>query len=110
PVASLTEPAMQSSPLNALLEHVLQCVEDDADVLATLYGPVFCDTDPVHVYTDGSCLLPGTSRARAGAGVYWGRNADRNTAARVPGLQTSSRGELYAVLVALSMADPLRSL
>jgi exonuclease III len=55
-------------------------------------------------FTDGSCYEPGTPRARAGYGYVF-QNEDgslsRRYSGRVPGRQTSGRGELCAFLVLL---------
>src|SRR3989338_4575190 len=55
----------------------------------------------VEIYTDGSGLFPGTTRARAGSGVYIpSRNLKMSR--RTPGFpQSNNRGELYAVILAL---------
>ncbi|KAH8107722.1 ribonuclease H-like domain-containing protein, partial [Cristinia sonorae] len=75
-----------------------------------LYGPATRQTPPAMVFTDGSCLRGRTVDAAAGAGVHWGPGAANNRSLRVPGRQTNNRGELYAILVALSLADHRRSL
>ncbi|KAH9858723.1 hypothetical protein C2E23DRAFT_690227, partial [Lenzites betulinus] len=57
--------------------------------------------EAVDAYTDGSCLKNGYESAQAGAGVWFGQDDPRNTAARVPGLsQTNQAGEAYACLLA----------
>ncbi len=53
------------------------------------------------IYTDGGCRNPGTEQAIAGSGVYFGPDDPRNTSATVPGDQTSSRAELWAIKVAI---------
>src|SRR3989338_7836366 len=55
----------------------------------------------VEIYTDGSGLYPGTTRARAGSGVYIpSRNLKMSR--RAPGFpQSNNRGELYAVILSL---------
>ncbi|KZV98221.1 ribonuclease H-like protein, partial [Exidia glandulosa HHB12029] len=63
------------------------------------------------VYTDGSCLNPGTRYAAAGSGIYWGPECLSNLAVRLPGPeQTNNRAELYAILRALEQCDTMRSL
>ncbi|EJD47163.1 ribonuclease H-like protein, partial [Auricularia subglabra TFB-10046 SS5] len=64
----------------------------------------------VRVWTDGSATDARTPAARAGAGVYWGMGASRNSGERISGEQTSDRAELAAVTIALSRADPDRNL
>ncbi|KLO04486.1 ribonuclease H-like protein, partial [Schizopora paradoxa] len=75
-----------------------------------LFGPTYCDTPPVNVYTDGSALGNGTPNATAGAAVYWGPNSQKNWSGRVPDSQTNNRAELYAILQALLNAPPDRTL
>ena len=57
------------------------------------------------MYTDGSCHGNGTERARAGSGVFWGKDSPENLAVRVPGKQTNNRGEIFAILMALLRAQ-----
>ena len=37
-------------------------------------GPAFEEEEGVHVFTDGGCFDNGRNGARAGIGVYWGRD------------------------------------
>ena len=64
------------------------------------------------IYTDGSCTGNGTADARAGSGVWFGKNDERNAAIRVPGREQSNQvGELLAILYAVKTAPrdiPLR--
>lgn len=56
-------------------------------------------------YTDGSCVTEKGGKAAAGAGVWFGKDDPRNTAARVPGCeQTNNVAEFYAVALAASLA------
>ncbi|KAJ6583795.1 ribonuclease H-like domain-containing protein, partial [Mycena sp. CBHHK59/15] len=61
------------------------------------------------VYTDGSCFDNGSPSARAGAGVYFGPGNPRNCSLRVSGSQTNNRGELLAILYALSVVRPFKA-
>ncbi|TDL17429.1 ribonuclease H-like protein [Rickenella mellea] len=57
--------------------------------------------DAVKVYTDGSCTNNGDEDAKAGSGVWYAPNDERNTAVRLPGPnQTNNAGETAAVLIA----------
>jgi len=58
------------------------------------------------VYTDGACTQNGRVGAKAGAGVYFGKDDLRNMCSLVPGLQTNNRAEAYAVICALRQTDP----
>ncbi|KAM9354712.1 ribonuclease H1 isoform 2-T2 [Pholidichthys leucotaenia] len=60
--------------------------------------------DAVVVYTDGCCSSNGRTGARAGIGVYWGRNHPLNVAERLPGRQTNQRAEIQAACRALEQA------
>uniref|UniRef100_A0A671X5G9 Ribonuclease H1 n=1 Tax=Sparus aurata TaxID=8175 RepID=A0A671X5G9_SPAAU len=60
--------------------------------------------DAVVVYTDGCCTANGKRGARAGIGVYWGRNHPLNVADRLQGRQTNQRAELQAACRALKQA------
>ncbi|XP_056620367.1 ribonuclease H1 isoform X2 [Triplophysa dalaica] len=60
--------------------------------------------DAVVVYTDGCCSANGKIGARAGIGVYWGRDHSLNVAERLPGRQTNQRAELQAACKALEQA------
>ncbi|XP_051510611.1 ribonuclease H1-like isoform X2 [Myxocyprinus asiaticus] len=60
--------------------------------------------DAVVVYTDGCCTANGRNGARAGIGVYWGRDHALNVAERLPGRQTNQRAELQAACKALEQA------
>ncbi|KAK7132971.1 hypothetical protein R3I94_015005 [Phoxinus phoxinus] len=60
--------------------------------------------DSVVVYTDGCCSANGRQGARAGIGVYWGRDHPLNVAERLSGRQTNQRAELQAACKALEQA------
>lgn len=59
---------------------------------------------PTYIYTDGSCLRNGTPFARAGIGVYFGRNDPSNISERIAETH-SSAAELRAVQCALDYAQ-----
>nr|RBR02496.1 hypothetical protein FVER53263_09525 [Fusarium verticillioides] len=59
----------------------------------------------LRIWTDGSSLANGQAGSRAGLGVYFGPNDERNLAERLPGEpQTNQRAELMAILRALEIA------
>lgn len=64
--------------------------------------------DILHIYTDGSCLHNGTKRARAGVGVYFAEGDPRNLSRPLDKgeRQTNNRGEMTAILEALSRTEP----
>ncbi|GBB92749.1 hypothetical protein RclHR1_02050022 [Rhizophagus clarus] len=54
------------------------------------------------VWTDGSSINNGQHGAKAGIGVYWGKDDPRNVSERLPGpRQTNNRAEIMAVIRAL---------
>ena len=62
------------------------------------------DNDLMKIYTDGSSQGNGKPGARAGLGVYFGPNDERNLAERLPGIiQTNQRAELLAMLRAMEL-------
>ncbi|KAL0967639.1 hypothetical protein UPYG_G00254810 [Umbra pygmaea] len=63
--------------------------------------------DAVVVYTDGCCSRNGTFGARAGIGVYWGRNHPLNVSEPLDGRQTNQRAELQAACKALEQAKEM---
>lgn len=55
----------------------------------------------INVYTDGSCIHNGKPNAKAGIGVYFGENDNRNVSRRVVGKQSNNTAELTAIITAL---------
>ena len=61
------------------------------------------------VYTDGACSNNGKKNAKAGYGVYFGKNDIRNTSKRVIGKQTNNVAELSAIIeVFLILKDEIK--
>ncbi|XP_006006605.1 ribonuclease H1 isoform X2 [Latimeria chalumnae] len=60
--------------------------------------------DAVVVYTDGCCSNNGKFKARAGIGVYWGKDHPLNVSDRLPGRQTNQRAEIQAACRAIEQA------
>ncbi|KAH9828518.1 ribonuclease H-like domain-containing protein, partial [Rhodofomes roseus] len=99
------------SPLDSLLDRVLECTYSLEESLRALYGPVTVCPDSVqHVYTDGSSIQQADGSRRGGAGVYWGYACPRNIAAMAPSPGTNNCAELYAILLCVAQADPQRVL
>ncbi|KAF2672447.1 ribonuclease H-like protein, partial [Microthyrium microscopicum] len=58
----------------------------------------------LQIWTDGACRANGTANARAGVGVFFGPNDNRNLAEKLPGeRQTNQRAELTAIKRALDI-------
>lgn len=67
------------------------------------------------IYTDGSCSNNGKPNARAGCGVYFGKDNPRNISKSVDtiqkeyglsGINSNNRAELLAILIACDNAEP----
>jgi hypothetical protein len=61
------------------------------------------EKEPIIVYTDGACSNNGRSNARAGFGVYFGKDDPRNVSEAYKGPQTNNVAELLAIIKALSI-------
>ncbi|XP_071837386.1 ribonuclease H1-like isoform X2 [Apostichopus japonicus] len=62
------------------------------------------DGQRVEVYTDGSCTHNGRRGARAGIGVHWIGQSDKDISERLKGKQTNQRAELTAAIRAIEVA------
>ena len=58
---------------------------------------------PLNIYTDGACTNNGKSTAKAGFGVFFGENDERNISQTFNGRQTNNVAELLAIVTALSV-------
>ena len=54
--------------------------------------------DTIKVFTDGACSMNGSVNAKAGIGVYFGKDDKRNISKRIIGKQTNNTAELSAVI------------
>ena len=61
------------------------------------------DKESIDVYTDGSCSNNGKKGAKAGIGVWFGKNDKRNVSKRIIGKQTNNAAELSAILEVYSI-------
>ena len=57
----------------------------------------------INVYTDGACSNNGRPDARAGFGIWFGNNDERNVSESFTGPQTNNRAELLAIIRALTI-------
>ena len=57
----------------------------------------------LNVYTDGACQNNGKPDARAGFGIWFGDDDERNTSESFTGQQTNNRAELLAIVKALTI-------
>ncbi|KAJ7165281.1 ribonuclease H-like domain-containing protein, partial [Mycena filopes] len=106
----LREAAESHAYLDVLLRDSLESKKSSEEKRAGFYGPVHHVGNAVKVYSDGSCFGNGTPAARAGAGVYYGPGSPFNVSMRVTGEQTNNRGELLAILHAVSTVPLNKSL
>lgn len=58
-----------------------------------------------YVYTDGACIDNGKSTAKAGIGVYFGENDNRNISKKVIGKQSNNVAELTAIIETYSQIE-----
>jgi len=58
-----------------------------------------------YVYTDGACSNNGKSNAKAGYGIYFGENDNRNTYKRIEGKQTNNTAEITAIIEAYYLIE-----
>ena len=56
-----------------------------------------------NIYTDGSCINNGTKNAKAGIGVYFGKDNTRNVSEPFYNNPTNQRAELYAIIKAITL-------
>lgn len=70
-------------------------------ISSTIFNKIISgQINQITAYTDGSCRYQGTSRAKAGSGIYIPKLGIEYSSP-VPGKQTNNRGELYAVILVL---------
>jgi ribonuclease HI len=67
-------------------------------------GQNFTD-ETINIYIDGSCIGNGSPNAKAGYGVYFKPDDERNEYARVVGKQTNNTGELMAFIRAVEKME-----
>jgi ribonuclease HI len=61
------------------------------------------NAEPINIYTDGACSNNGKPDARAGFGIWFGNEDERNTSESFTGPQTNNRAELLAIIKALTI-------
>ena len=62
------------------------------------YGKINGEVRTINVYTDGACSNNGKPGAKAGIGVYFGVEDERNVSRKISGKQTNNRAELLAIM------------
>jgi len=61
------------------------------------------DNKPICIYTDGACSNNGKADARAGFGIWFGKDDERNVSQSFTGTQTNNVAELLAIIKALTI-------
>lgn len=104
-------PKSSSTTTPAVKRHAETMPEDDSKrrKVDIKHGGSLCnfemdDSGYVVVYTDGACSSNGTSKARAGLGVYFGENHPLNVSEPVSGRATNNCGEIQATTKAIQLA------
>ncbi len=115
PIASATvikvHVPIGDGPRDILLQKTLHKCQSQEEASTSLFRLVtVISANKAKVHTDGACLKPGTTKARAGGGVLWGPGDSRNMSFRVAGPQTNNCAELSAVLHTILQAYPSVSL
>lgn len=64
------------------------------------------NNDKINIYTDGSCHNNGKRNAKAGMGIYFGPDDNRNVSEKIVGLQTNNVAELSAIIMAIEIVIP----
>ncbi|KAJ3489999.1 hypothetical protein NLI96_g1734 [Meripilus lineatus] len=77
--------------------------------ITALYGSAY--NNDHHTIVNTAATTSGIdSHTTATVGVFWGRGNRRNQASRIPGKQTANRAQLYAILLAITDANPCHAL
>lgn len=59
-----------------------------------------------YLYTDGACSKNGSTDAKAGIGIYFGKGDERNVSKRIVGKQTNNTAELTAIIETYPIIEP----
>jgi len=96
PGSAQSEPARDPSAVSVSIN--LELTEDDTNDSNASAPHELLDFPGCEViYTDGACPNNGKDGARAGIGVWFGRNDPRNISERCPGDQTNNRAEMLVM-------------
>ncbi|RPD65374.1 RnaseH-domain-containing protein [Lentinus tigrinus ALCF2SS1-7] len=120
-VTSAQAPNGSSAPSASRVQTALSMLERHAVLpphpeIGTTASPLVSESsrsaasNPMVVYTDGSCRGNGRTGSTAGIGVWWGIDDSRNVSERCPGDQTNNRAELIAIIRVLERAPTDRPL
>ncbi|KAJ8494667.1 hypothetical protein ONZ51_g2149 [Trametes cubensis] len=99
------QPARPASALDRVLNSIMREVDGQTAQVRAFYGPPWLSGSPTNVYV--GTHLPDMGNC-AYAAVYWGPNHSSNWAAAAPGIPSTSRACILALLYAVRVADPSR--
>ena len=68
------------------------------DVTLTHEDVTLTHEEAIKVFTDGACSNNGGENAKAGIGIYFGKDDSRNVSERITGKQTNNTAELKAII------------
>ncbi|KAJ7144691.1 hypothetical protein C8R46DRAFT_820117, partial [Mycena filopes] len=89
----------------------INAAQTDEEATLDLYGSAtHLHPRRFTVSVAAACRNQGKIDARAGFGVYWGKDSCHNTAYRIGGKQLDGRALLTGILYALAFVDPTRAL
>ena len=63
------------------------------------------NNNPIKVFTDGACIHNGKKFAKAGIGIYFGKDDCRNISERISGKQCNNTAELKALIKAYKILE-----
>lgn len=97
--AGTTQQAPSTDPSESLNELYRYTKADE--LAAAAADPSDEAPEKLVVFTDGACTGNGTHKAKAGYGIYFGRESPYNVAEALPGQASNQRAEMTAVLEAM---------
>ena len=73
-------------------------IKSDIDGLHQKVTVTNTNTNIIKVFTDGACSNNGKKSAKAGIGIYFGKDDTRNVSERITGKQSNNTAELKAII------------
>ena len=70
------------------------------------YGRINGEIRNIKVYTDGACSNNGKPGAKAGIGVYFGVEVERNVSRKLSVKQTNNRAEILEIMEVFQILNP----
>jgi len=88
---------------NALYKKFNTKQEAEQFIQLDIHDPIQPD---YYVYTDGACSHNGKDHAKAGIGIFFGKDDPRNVSKRIVGKQTNNMAELRAIIETYPLIEP----